>query len=245
MTTSRISTIGGAMRPTQLVLILSILCWQNTSCKTKSILSDCGGVPTGIVTPSVQYADVNISGVVVINKGELLPNAKIIFDNATLGTTDGTGKFAIKATKRIDKVYTITAQLEGYNNASASYHTQMSVQQYKLILTTPCACKEDLIFDQCLTHNLSLEYQDSNISLSASQKIQIDKLIECLKRNPDKQVILKYQLADANKNAAAGRIYQVSKYLIEKGGISETRIQKQVVTFAGNGSNLAIQLVQE
>jgi outer membrane protein OmpA-like peptidoglycan-associated protein len=211
------------------LLITSLLCSCSTS---KNSISVTKMSSNDIVKNStIVYASPNennrIFGNITTKAGAPLKDVQIIFDNQNVALTDEKGNFDFNTKKTTGSIYQLIFSKEGYNKAVRNYTTEMNDANYNLTLIQPCKC-DTTICNTCFLKNVSFNFEKETTTLSKENKTALDALIECLKRNPEKEIWIQHNTMFPKKAIASQRLETVLGYFTDN-GIMRYRIKKEMI----------------
>ena len=164
-----------------------------------------------------------ITGIVTDKDSAPIKNCKILLDNIEVAITNNEGAFKIVLENSAEKIQQIVFIKEGYNNAVRNYNIQMANAQYNITLIKICLCNPK---EKCFTGNVGFNFEKNSSTLTATQKQKLDKLIDCLKQNPEKEINIIYNTLNPKREISKERLALVVAYFAQK-GIANYRIKQK------------------
>jgi len=269
MTASRINSFYKAFHYKIVVLIIGILCLNQTSF-----------AKTNIDT-------IVISGSVKDENGKAIENAAIIFDSTEMTTTSADGKFSFQLNDISKSSHNIYFTADGFITVIRSYNPVMGSSNYDLILrkqlgistqtnikvvrvikkdTITTAVKDtiatikkdttvelvkpktDTVTTSATTNQTFIEldfpsilFKPATTGLTAQDKAFLDIVAAKLKENPTVKIDIRANTHehDDNPSLSQTRLTNIVNYL-KKAGIAPVRLNKMVVPKGGDENSVDI-----
>jgi outer membrane protein OmpA-like peptidoglycan-associated protein len=173
-----------------------------------------------------QNMGITIFGKATNKEGIALNNVQVKFDGIEMATTKEDGSYSFTTEKEVGRFCKLLFTKDGYNKAVRTYNAEMTNLDFSIKMMVPCKCDS---VTKCNMQIVQFDFDNESNKLNELQKKQLNALIDCLKENPEKEIIVHYNTLYPKKQIGNKRLAAVLDYFMQK-GITSDRVKSETVT---------------